>query len=841
MRLSYLTSCMLLALAPHLALATDDAVDFNTDVLDVKDRSNIDLNRFSHVGYVMPGEYSLTVHVNDSSLQEENIAFVSPEGNPAGSEACLPPSLVSQFGFKEEIARHLTWWHKGECLDLNGEAVRGMTATGDIATSSLKITIPQAYLEYTSATWDPPARWDDGVPGILSDYSLNLTKVQGLGGNASSTSLSGNGTVGLNAGPWRLRADWQGDRSAYEGAPARQQWQWSRYYLYRAIRSLRARMVIGEDYLSSDLFDSPRFAGIRLISDDEQLPPNLRGYAPEVSGIAQTHAKVTISQQGRVIYESQVAPGPFRIQSLSDTTSGTLDVTIAEQNGSVRHFQVNTASVPYLSRPGMVRYKLAAGRPDDLHHRVMGPLFATGEFSWGINNGWSLYGGSLAGNDYQAVSGGIGRDLLVFGSLAADVSTAHADLHNLGSTTGNSWKLSYSKTFDSLDSQVTFAGYRFSQRTYMSLSNYLDTLDQGIRAAGSKQMYTLSFNKEFRHVGLSSNFNISHQTYWNGASPDVHYMLSLSKYFDIGSFKNVSISLNAFRNQYHNTWDRGGYLSISLPVGDASTLSYSGNMQDGALTQTANYFTTLDEHNSYQVSAGVGQGGTSGSAAYTHEGDSAEVSANAGWQEGRYVSGGLSLRGGMTATTHGAALNRISQAGGTRLMLGTDGVSGVPVHGYGSSTDTNFMGVAVISDISSYYHNEASIDMDHLPDDVTAAHSVEAVTLTEGAIGYRHFDVLSGAQSMVVIGLKDGQMAPFGATVKNARGQQTGLVGDEGNTWLTGMKPSERMKVEWDGKTQCTFTLPPKLDAPTLFLPCEDITLQGRSETDNTDKKRKES
>ncbi|MFP3373946.1 FimD/PapC C-terminal domain-containing protein, partial [Pseudomonas sp. SIMBA_068] len=67
---------------------------------------------------------------------------------------------------------------------------------------------------------------------------------------------------------------------------------------------------------------------------------------------------------------------------------------------------------------------------------------------------------------------------------------------------------------------------------------------------------------------------------------------------------------------------------------------------------------------------------------------------------------------------------------------------------------------------------------------------------------------------------ESGQTAPFGATVKNGRGQQVGLVGDDGNTWLSGMRPSESMSVEWDGKVQCTFTLPPKLDVPALFLPC---------------------
>lgn len=96
------------------------------------------------------------------------------------------------------------------------------------------------------------------------------------------------------------------------------------------------------------------------------MPPILRGYAPEVTGIAQTNATVMISQQGRTIYETQVAPGPFRIQDLSDAVSGKLDVTVKEQDGSTQQFQVDTASLPFLTRPGQVQYKLALGQPTDI-------------------------------------------------------------------------------------------------------------------------------------------------------------------------------------------------------------------------------------------------------------------------------------------------------------------------------------------------------------------------------------------------------------------------------------------------------------------------------------------
>ncbi len=63
------------------------------------------------------------------------------------------------------------------------------------------------------------------------------------------------------------------------------------------------------------------------------LPPNIRGYAPQITGIAETNARVVVSQQGRVIYDSTVPAGTFSIQDLSSSVRGILDVEIFEQNG----------------------------------------------------------------------------------------------------------------------------------------------------------------------------------------------------------------------------------------------------------------------------------------------------------------------------------------------------------------------------------------------------------------------------------------------------------------------------------------------------------------------------
>ncbi|WP_211130679.1 outer membrane usher protein [Serratia surfactantfaciens] len=827
-RINALGLCIALALGalPAQVYAADE-IQFNTDVLDVHDRKNIDLSQFSRGGYIMPGTYGMVVHINKNDLPEQQIPFYPPQDDPNGSRACINKALVEQLGLKEGVMKDLRWWHQGECLDES--SVVGMEMRGDLATSSLYLNIPQAFLEYTAENWDPPSRWDEGIPGLLFDYNLNAQSQHQQRSGTRSYNLSGNGTAGANLGAWRLRADWQGslNHQTGSGQPTDTRLDWSRYYAYRALPALRSKLTLGEGYLDSGMFDSFRFAGASLVSDDNMLPPNLRGYAPEVVGVAKTNAKVIISQQGRVLYETSVAAGPFRIQDINDAVSGELNVRVEEQDGTVQEFVMNTASIPYLTRAGSVRFKLAAGKPSDWQHHARGPLFGTGEFSWGVSNGWSLYGGALAGGDYNALSLGLGRDLMAFGALSFDATQSRARLpQEDGALSGGSYRLSYSKSFDEYDSQVTFAGYRFSEQDFMSMSEYLDARYYGNRNGSGKEMYTITFNKQFRDWGLSSYLNYSHETYWDRPAND-RYNLTLSRYFDIGRFRNLSLSLSAYRNQYNGMKDDGAYLSLSMPWGERSTVSYNTTVNRNDTTNRVSYYDRLDERSNYQLSAGTSRSGANASGYYSREGDIARLSANASYQEGRYSAVGLSAQGGMTLTAEGGALHRSGMAGGTRMLIDTQGVAEVPVRGYGRTSRTNAWGKAVIGDVNSYYRNKASIDLNQLGDNAEATTSVVQATLTEGAIGYRQFDVIAGAKAMAVIKLADGSEPPFGATVLNGRKQETGIVNDGGSVYLSGIQPGEAMTVRWNGAAQCEVRMPSPLPAEmlmnTLLLPCHSL------------------
>lgn len=76
-RFQVLGLCITLALgSSSTRVYAEDGIQFNTDILDVNDRKNIDLSQFSRSGYIMPGSYSMVVHINKNELPEQKYRFI---------------------------------------------------------------------------------------------------------------------------------------------------------------------------------------------------------------------------------------------------------------------------------------------------------------------------------------------------------------------------------------------------------------------------------------------------------------------------------------------------------------------------------------------------------------------------------------------------------------------------------------------------------------------------------------------------------------------------------------------------------------------------------------------
>lgn len=800
---------LLLCLAFFAQAEQDDSVEFNIHMLDAEDRDNVDLSRFATSNYIIPGMYYLDIRINGRDFPRQNINYV--EVKPNYSIACIDPTLLKKLTVNEENQKFIEEISP-DCFDISQLPGISIKNNGGI----LDIVMPRSLMKYEDTDWTPPELWDPGVSGLLVDYTLTGTSTHPNKGN-NNNSLTGYGQAGINVGEWRLRAEYQGNYSSEYSS--NNSFDWNQIYAYKPLPNQAAKLTLGETYLNSQVFDSFRFTGANIQSDERMLPPSLQGYAPEIHGIANTNAKVTVTQNGRLIYETTVPAGPFVIKHLQDTVQGQLNVRVEEQNGKVNEFQVQTANLPYMTRPGSVRYNTSMGQSSLNNHKVQGPVFYQGDFSWGMNNTWSLYGGVLlTAKDYNAWSLGLGHDMGRLGTLSGDITQSYSKTYEDENINGMSFKLNYAKTFDEYHSTITFAGYRFSEKTFRSFSQYIDERYNDINNNGyEKEMYTITGNKTFwaDDIEKSTTLYLSyrHQNYWDKNTQE-QYGVTVSRNFSIMGIEQINTNLSAFRTQHKGNTDDSISFNVSVPLGSGKSIGYSLQDSNGKVNQMASYSDNSNYNNLWRVRAGLSSDNKANTDGYyQHRSQYAEINANASYQQDNYVAVGATVKGGFTATRHGAALHSSSMTSSTaRMMVDTDGVAGVPFNN--QSTTTNLFGIGVLTDLTSYNNVDARIDVDKMDSDIETHKAITSATLTEGAIGYYKFPVRQGERLMAILQTVDQKYPPFGAEVTNKNGENMGMVMEDGLVYIAGVNLNESLNVIWGGKTQCTITIPAAINDP---------------------------
>ena len=115
------------------------ATEFNTDVLDIGERSKVDLSRFSDADYVMPGAYLLDIKINQKTLPQRSIQyFPSPDNKAAARCAC-----------------RLTWWKNGAERRSGQKSPCGTTTSAPTFAASKARPSPIAS---AAACWRSPSR-----------------------------------------------------------------------------------------------------------------------------------------------------------------------------------------------------------------------------------------------------------------------------------------------------------------------------------------------------------------------------------------------------------------------------------------------------------------------------------------------------------------------------------------------------------------------------------------------------------------------------------------------------------------------------------------------------------
>lgn len=818
-----------LALIPVIVLwSTSVLADsyFNPSFLS-EDLSGVaDLSRFEKNHLQAPGIYRADVYLNGKFIASRDVRFIAPEQDERESEAqakrsgglvpCMNITWLKQLGTKVSAFPLLKEYQPEQCIALQ-KVIPDASTAFNFARLRLDISLPQAALNRDAEGYIPAEKWDNGIPALLLNYTFSGNK------SASNQSYYLNLQSGLNLGPWRLRST--GAWNYNEGRGQRvSHWRNISTYVQRAIISLKSTLIAGDSNSSGDLFDSNGFRGVRLYSVDSMYPSSQQGYAPTVRGIARTHAKVVIRQNDYIIYQSYVPPGPFIINDMNSTaSSGNLDVSIEESDGTRQSYTVPYSAVPVLQREGRLKYDIVAGQYRSGSDDKNTPFYLQATLIAGLRSGFTIYGGTQQSADYHAFMLGGAKNLGNWGAVSLDVTHAGSRLADGSRHQGQSLRMLFARTLNRWGTNFQLLGYRYSTQGFYTLDDVAYKHAQGYVVANANgngadggqpvviDYHNLRYSKkeqvqanisqslgDYGSLYLSGN----RQTYWHGGGSMLWYQLG---YASVWQGISYALSLSWNKSNVVAGNDRIIAFNFSMPMSllsgnrggliDRSYATFNANHDGGGSNWQSGIGGTLLEDNnlSYNI-AGGGSSNNSGSGSLSASWQSTYANLSGGYNYARNMRQlNWQLSGGIVGHANGVTFSQ--PLGDTNVLVRAPGAAGVKVENQ-TGVHTDWRGYTVVPYATVYRYNRIALDTNTLGDHTDIENNVVRVVPVQGALVRASFNTRIGVRALITL-RHEGKAVPFGAQVKETDSGIQSMVGDDGQVYLSGLPPRGVLQAEW--------------------------------------------
>ncbi len=814
----------LVALFPTLSQAADSAsseVEFNPAFL--QGGTKVDVSRFSKGNPVLPGDYTVDLQVNGKWVGRASVRFIA-QPNSDIALPCIDRTLIDRIGLDFEklsasAQAELQKTPADGCLDLKAMLPEA-TVSFDLSQLRLDVTVPQATMLHKPRGYVGPEFWDSGVTSATLGYNFNAYRA------ATSYVTTTDGhmdlTTGINFGSWHLR-----QRSSLDvTSVGPTTFQNVATYLAHDIPAIRSDLTVGESFTDGAVFDSFGFRGVSLATNDEMLPDSQLEYAPVVHGIAQTNARVVITQNGNNILETTVPPGAFEINDLYATGyGGDLHVTVYEADGTQNTFTVPYASLVQLLRPGVWRYSVTAGEVEQ--PSLSGTeRFVQGTLQHGFNNYLTGYTGAVGAQHYRAGLLGIALNTAV-GAVAVDVTEAQALLADSLSSSGESLRISYSKLVHKTETSFVVSTYRYSSSGYYSFNDEQSAQDAATAGASpdtverARSQWQVNINQTLPGHRGDFYLTASVLNYWNAPGTTTEFQSGYSNHLRLGG-TSLSYSISAARQKNVLTGkpDSRVQANFSLPLGRSPhapllSTTFDQETTDNKRTRGAleSVNGTWGENNQLSYSASAAQSSGDDSYAASAQYRSRYTSVSASFSEGSgYSQQSLGATGGVVAHPGGITLaNEMTDTIGVVEAIGAEGAR--VTNTIGTSIDRS--GYAVLPFLIPYRLNSVNIDPgDTVSADVEFKSTSETVAPRLNTVVMIRFQTIGGRAILITAHLPNGAVVPFGASVYDTQGGEVGLTGQDGGIYLRGIAEAGTLTARWGDAPdqQCSFTyqLPPK-------------------------------
>ena len=162
------------------------------------------------------------------------------------------------------------------------------------------------------------------------------------------------------------------------------------------------------------------------------------------------------------------------------------------------------------------------------------------------------------------------------------------------------------------------------------------------------------------------------------------------------------------------------------------------------------------------------------------------------------------------------------------VLVDVPGQAGVGVGlGAQSTLKTDANGRALLPGLAAYQANPVRLDANDLPLSAEIESIEQDVVPPWRSVAKADFAVRGGKAALLTIELDDGQPAPAGATVRIDGDPQEFIMARRGETYVTGLKESNQLRLHWRGQ-QCRFDVRLPAGGPEITragpLRCAGVT-----------------
>lgn len=780
---------------------------FNPALLDIDNpqQGKTDLSLYEQGPGQAPGAYLVSVFINNNKIDTRNVTFTLQK-DAAGKtslQPCFSLEDLHSLGIKKSAFSHAAG--KGQCIDFS--TIPAAKATFRVSNQQLLLSIPQSVLGQVPRGYIDPKEFDEGITAGLLNYSATASQSHARRqGEPDNSSQYVNLRPGFNIGAWRLRnySTWNRSTTGHQ-----EQHKFSSVYTYaeRDILAIKSDITLGQSSSPADVFDSVPYTGAQLNSDSGMLPDSEKGYAPIIRGTAHSNALVMVRQNGYVIYQNTVAPGAFEINDLYPTgSSGDLQVTVKETDGSENHFVVPYASVPVLQREKNLRYNVTAGRYRSYDDDVEKTPFVQGSIIYGLSHGVTAYGGIQQSSHYHAQAVGAGENLGDLGAFSVDVTRARALLKAQQASNGKSWRVRYSKDFAGTGTNFSLAGYRYNSKGFYTLEDTFESYTRSDDWSAPQQRRARTEATIDQTLGDhwgSLTVSLVKERYWSQSQDMTSMSLSYNN-----SWQGVSYSLSYSMNQNTDSSDDNGNtlshdnqiaLSVSVPLDHwlhNTWATYNlNNTKEGTTQNIGLNGTALKEENlNWNIQEGLSNTGSGSSTSLNADYKATYGEVSGGYsQDNHQRTLNLGLQGGVVAHANGITLSQ--PLGETIALVKAPGTHGTHITNQ-TGVDTDFRGYTVVPFVTAWHHNTIALDTETLPTDADVTHAAQIVTPTRGAVVRASFKTRVGRRVLMTL-TRNGKPLPFGATVTTDDKDSEFIVGNDGQTYLSGLPQHGHLLASW--------------------------------------------